>query len=248
METGSQSSGFTSHCLPHRENLTRLIECGEIVSGDEINPINPYLVKRPTIITKLPPIVKSSEPSTNLTSLDKMATSKSPNNLINYRSFNLNPSSASSSASSSPSLLSTSATFDDIDHWKGYETNCDTVNSFNNPTLKLRLLEKNLQFIKDQHKMVLNCLHNQIEDLNRKNRDLQFKLIVNNLYPDCLEGPSSKLSSVMPSESEKNSLPLEAINRLNNLEIEVGRLRLALGEALKMNASLPTVSVTISGK
>lgn len=160
METGSQS-GFTSHCLPHRENLTRLIECGEIVSGDEINPINPYLIKRPTIITKLPPIVKSSDQSTN--SVDKM-TSKSP---MNYKSLSLNPSSASSSSSSSPSLVST---FDDIDHWKGYETNCDTFNSFNNPTLKLRLIEKNLQFIKEQHKMVLNCLHNQIEDLNRKNR------------------------------------------------------------------------------
>lgn len=35
-----------------------------------------------------------------------------------------------------------------------------------------------------------------------------------------------------------DSLPLDVINHLNNLEIEVGRLRLALGETLKMNASL----------
>lgn len=35
-----------------------------------------------------------------------------------------------------------------------------------------------------------------------------------------------------------DAIPLEVINHITNLEIEVKRLRLALGESLKMNANL----------
>ncbi|KAL3273743.1 hypothetical protein HHI36_015171 [Cryptolaemus montrouzieri] len=47
--------------------------------------------------------------------------------------------------------------------------------------VRIAQLEQNIKFLQDQHQIMLNDLHNEIEVLRSKNRDLQFQLIFNKI-------------------------------------------------------------------
>ncbi|XP_078082903.1 coiled-coil domain-containing protein 74B isoform X2 [Mustelus asterias] len=62
------------------------------------------------------------------------------------------------------------------------------------PNLRVITLEKNLQFLQEQHSETLGKLHEEIELLKRANQDLHFKMIMNQI-------PQGSLSCVSPTGS-----------------------------------------------
>ncbi|KAF6203479.1 hypothetical protein GE061_001810 [Apolygus lucorum] len=107
------------------------------------------------------------------------------------------------------------------------------------PLLRVTQLEQNLNFLQDQHQMMLASLHQEIEALRSRNRDLQFQLIFggnNKTIPsssDSSPGEGTQPKIVLsPKEINSRSLQVEMLER------EVSELKVTLSEANSKNAHL----------
>ncbi|XP_046396167.1 uncharacterized protein LOC124163356 [Ischnura elegans] len=104
-------------------------------------------------------------------------------------------------------------------------------------------LEQNMRFLQEQHHQMLSSLHQEIESLRLKNRELQFQLIINN---GANNAPISLLQSFPPSPEDDSKpkvvIPPKQVNvkplRVEILERETGELRAALEEAQKQRSEL----------
>lgn len=94
---------------------------------------------------------------------------------------------------------------------------------------KVHQLEKNLAFVKEQHALVLRSLHEEVEELKEKNRELQFHLTMGT---DASDKESSNI--------KQKSCCSENKVKIDKLEKELKKLRAALRDALKSNAALVT--------
>ncbi|CAH1963063.1 unnamed protein product [Acanthoscelides obtectus] len=103
-------------------------------------------------------------------------------------------------------------------------------------------LEQNIKFLQEQHALMLNGLHNEIESLKIRNRELQFQLIFANKGSTPISSPSSSSEDdskhkVYSSPQPLNDTPLQ----VEILEKELGELKIQLQEAEKRNVYFSTI-------
>ncbi|RZF34486.1 hypothetical protein LSTR_LSTR011728 [Laodelphax striatellus] len=106
------------------------------------------------------------------------------------------------------------------------------------PLLRITQLEQNIRFLHEQHQLMLASLHQEIEVLRQRNRDLQFQLVFtkkNSVYGNLTSSDSS------PEEENKSKLTLspKQMNPQNLqveiLEREIAELKTALNDANETN-------------
>lgn len=108
------------------------------------------------------------------------------------------------------------------------------------PLLRITQLEQNLRFLQDQHQTMLTSLHQEIESLRIRNRDLQFQLIFGNPGSSIMHSSSDSSPDdmgkpkIVLSPKEVNTRPLQ----VEILEKEVSELKAALNEANTKNSNL----------
>ncbi|VEN36237.1 unnamed protein product [Callosobruchus maculatus] len=112
--------------------------------------------------------------------------------------------------------------------------NCDSS--------RVAQLEQNIKFLQEQHALMLNGLHNEIESLKIRNRELQFQLIFANKGSTPVSSPSSSSEDdskykVYSSPQPLNDTPLQ----VEILERELGELKLQLQEAEKRNVYFSSI-------
>ncbi|XP_015912108.1 uncharacterized protein [Parasteatoda tepidariorum] len=95
------------------------------------------------------------------------------------------------------------------------------------PFLKIQQLEKSLAFVQENHAIMLKSLHEEIEDLKLKNRELLFELVT---------GVPALPKEV--SDKEKETSDEQHTEAVEKLEKEIRKLRSALRDAAKVNSSL----------
>ncbi|XP_054715061.1 uncharacterized protein LOC129224601 [Uloborus diversus] len=96
------------------------------------------------------------------------------------------------------------------------------------PFQKIQQLEKNLAFVRENHAAMLKGLHEEISDLKQKNRELIFEIVTG-------------LPALPKEESPKNcekDISEEQKDKIEKLEKEIRKLRVALKDAMKTNSSL----------
>ncbi|XP_069703180.1 keratin, type I cytoskeletal 9-like isoform X3 [Periplaneta americana] len=107
------------------------------------------------------------------------------------------------------------------------------------PLLRITQLEQNIRFLQDQHKLMLTSLHQEVEQLRQRNRDLQFQLIFaksgfiqSSPSPSSPEDDSKPKIILSPKQLNMTSLQVEI------LEKEIAELKTALQEAKTKNVYL----------
>ncbi|PNF33959.1 hypothetical protein B7P43_G04655 [Cryptotermes secundus] len=107
------------------------------------------------------------------------------------------------------------------------------------PLLRITQLEQNIRFLQDQHKLMLTSLHQEVEQLRQRNRDLQFQLVFtksgfiqSSPSPSSPEDDSKPKVILSPKQLNMTSLQVEI------LEKEILELKGALQEAKTKNVYL----------
>ncbi|XP_075220862.1 uncharacterized protein LOC142324099 isoform X2 [Lycorma delicatula] len=111
------------------------------------------------------------------------------------------------------------------------------------PLLRITQLEQNIRFLHEQHQLMLTSLHQEIETLRQRNRDLQFQLVFTKKNAVYGQHTSSESS---PDDEGKSKVVAGSPNHLCNtqnlqvemLERDVTDLRTALNELTIKNNNL----------
>ncbi|XP_023236580.1 uncharacterized protein LOC111635745 [Centruroides sculpturatus] len=123
-----------------------------------------------------------------------------------------------------PRSLSTSRSFPPLS-----STASETRDLGMDPVQKVQQLERNLAFVKENHAIVLDSLHKEVEELKKKNRELLFQLVIG------IPAEKANQEKEKPSTPE---VPPEIQQKIDRLEKEIKKLRSALKESLKTNTCL----------
>uniref|UniRef100_A0A1B6CQA5 CCDC92/74 N-terminal domain-containing protein n=1 Tax=Clastoptera arizonana TaxID=38151 RepID=A0A1B6CQA5_9HEMI len=112
------------------------------------------------------------------------------------------------------------------------------------PLLRITQLEQNLRFLQEQHQIMLMSLHQEIEQLRQRNRDLQFQLVfskggitIAHSGSDSSSPDDDSKPKLILSPKMLNTRPLQT----EMLEREVIELKAALKEANTNNEALNTL-------
>lgn len=108
-------------------------------------------------------------------------TKRKPNSYLTKKSTRLPP---IARCDSSPTPAQTNEVeVSSISNNDSFDSNEDFNNNNNriDPNLRVKQLEKNLAFVKEHSQSLLKCLHNELEDLKRKNRGINRSFIGLNL-------------------------------------------------------------------
>lgn len=126
------------------------------------------------------------------------------------------------------------------------------------PILRVAQLEQNIRFLQEQHQLMLNGLHNEVETLRQRNRglnsppitkpqtllmqrsiDLQFQLVFakNGVSLSTPSSPEDDFKPKHLSPKQINVTPLQ----IELLEKELGELKLSLQEANTKNSYLSAI-------
>ncbi|XP_054272399.1 keratin, type I cytoskeletal 9-like [Macrosteles quadrilineatus] len=111
----------------------------------------------------------------------------------------------------------------------------------NDPLLHITQLEQNIRWLHEQHQIMLSSLHQEVEVLRQRNRDLQFQLVFSK------GGISISHSGSDSSPDDKNKIILSPKDcntrtlQVEMLEKEVTELKAALAETTATNVSLNNV-------
>ncbi|XP_046680971.1 keratin, type I cytoskeletal 9-like isoform X1 [Homalodisca vitripennis] len=106
------------------------------------------------------------------------------------------------------------------------------------PLLHIAQLEQNIRWLHEQHQLMLSSLHQEVEVLRQRNRDLQFQLVFSKggitiSHSSSDSSPEEKHKFVLsPKECNTRTLQVEMLDR------EVTELKAALAEANANNTSL----------
>ncbi|KYB25959.1 uncharacterized protein LOC100142448 isoform X1 [Tribolium castaneum] len=100
-------------------------------------------------------------------------------------------------------------------------------------------LEQNIRFLQEQHQLMLTGLHNEIESLRIRNRELQFQLVfVKGTLPSSPSSPEDDSKhKVYSSPKQINITPLQ----VEILEKELGELKFQLQEIESRNVYLSAI-------
>ncbi|KAK9888330.1 hypothetical protein WA026_000586 [Henosepilachna vigintioctopunctata] len=109
--------------------------------------------------------------------------------------------------------------------------------------VRIAQLEQNIKFLQDQHQIMLNDLHNEIEVLRNKNKDLQFQLVFNQNQPTTPQ--TSPTSSSSDDEhkifSSPNQPPTTPSLHVELLEKMIGDMKIQLQESESRNLYLSAI-------
>lgn len=122
-----------------------------------------------------------------------------------------------------PRSLSTSRSFPPL------SSTPETCDLGMDPVQKVQQLERNLAFVKENHAIVLESLHKEVEELKKKNRELLFQLVI---------GIPAEKTNQEKEKSSTPEVPPEVQQKIDRLEKEIKKLRSALKESLKTNTCL----------
>ncbi|KAK3912317.1 Coiled-coil domain-containing protein 74B [Frankliniella fusca] len=110
------------------------------------------------------------------------------------------------------------------------------------PSLHITQLEQNIKFLKEQHHLMLTSLHQEVETLRQRNRDLQFQLVFSKgslalvkSTPSSPEDDCKPQTALSPKQVNLSSLQVEILER------DIAELRSLLTEAKARNSSLENV-------
>ncbi|XP_067008497.1 caprin homolog isoform X2 [Anabrus simplex] len=115
------------------------------------------------------------------------------------------------------------------------------VTPTSDPLLRIAQLEQNIRFLQEQHQIMLASLHQEVDQLRQRNRDLQFQLVFTK------GGVTLVQSSPSPSSPEDDSKPKIILSpkqvnmtplQVELLEKEVAELKNSLSEARTKNLYL----------
>ncbi|CAH1112181.1 unnamed protein product [Psylliodes chrysocephalus] len=105
---------------------------------------------------------------------------------------------------------------------------------------RIAQLEQNIRFLQEQHQLMLTGLHNEIEKLKTRNRELQFQLVFVKGSPSLSSASSPEDETkhkVFTSPTPFNKTPLQ----IEILEKELGELKLQSQETDSRNAYLSAI-------
>lgn len=107
------------------------------------------------------------------------------------------------------------------------------------PLLRVAQLEQNIRFLQEQHQQMLSGLHQEIDSLRQKNRELQFQLVFSTgqiaSSPTSSSEEESKDRILSPKEVNVTPLQVELLER------EVGELKITLNDVNTKNAYLSAI-------
>lgn len=114
-----------------------------------------------------------------------------------------------------------------------------------NPAQRIQHLEKSIMFLKQQHGEVLKSLHDEIDNLKKENKDLQFKIVMSQKQQQQQHHSGGTVGNASAS-SRRSRGKLEKEDKLDELKIifleeEIKELKHALREARNRNAYLSQV-------
>nr|CAD7444210.1 unnamed protein product [Timema bartmani] len=115
------------------------------------------------------------------------------------------------------------------------------VSTATDPLLRVAQLEQNIRFLQEQHQVMLASLHQEVELLRQRNRDLQFQLVFTKGGVTLVQSSPSPPSSeddgkpkIFLSPKQVNMTPLQ----VEILERDIAELKGALQEAKTKNLYL----------
>nr|CAH7729740.1 unnamed protein product [Callosobruchus chinensis] len=112
----------------------------------------------------------------------------------------------------------------------------------NGDSSRVAQLEQNIKFLQEQHALMLNGLHNEVESLKNRNRELQFQLIFANKGSTPVSSPSSSSEDDSKYKAYSSPQPLnDTPLQVEILERELGELKLQLQEAEKRNVYFSSI-------
>ncbi|KAL0272271.1 UNVERIFIED_CONTAM: hypothetical protein PYX00_005312 [Menopon gallinae] len=111
------------------------------------------------------------------------------------------------------------------------------------PAVRVNQLEQNIRFLQEQHQIMLNGLHSEIEILRQRNRDLQFQIVfskegvtfVSSSSPSSDEDIQGR--KIVLSPKQVNATPLQ----IELMERDIAELKTNLGEARTRNVYLQNI-------
>ncbi|XP_023030500.2 uncharacterized protein isoform X2 [Leptinotarsa decemlineata] len=105
--------------------------------------------------------------------------------------------------------------------------------------VRVAQLEQNIRFLQEQHQLMLSGLHNEIENLKTRNRELQYQLVFSKgASPSSPSSPEDdNKHKVYSSPKTFNITPLQ----VEILEKELGELKLQLEETESRNVYLSAI-------
>lgn len=108
------------------------------------------------------------------------------------------------------------------------------------PLLRITQLEQNIRFLQDQHRLMLTSLHQEVEQLRHRNRDLQFQLVFTKSgFIQSSPSPSSPEDDTKPKQVVLSPKQLNMTSlQVEILEKEIAELKAALQEAKTKNVYL----------
>lgn len=112
------------------------------------------------------------------------------------------------------------------------------------PLLRVTQLEQNIRFLHEQHQLMLSGLHQEIETLRRRNRDLQFQLVFTK--KNAVYGGQQTSSESSPDDDGKTKTLAASPNQMCNtqnlqvemLEKDILDLRTTLNDLSERNNNL----------
>lgn len=122
-----------------------------------------------------------------------------------------------------------------------------------NPAQRIHHLERSILFLKQQHQEVLRSLHEEIDNLKKENKDLQFKIVMSQKQQQLQQQQHHQSGVGNTSASSRNSkagkepkVLLEKEDKLDELKIifleeEIKELKHALRESRNRNTYLTQV-------
>ncbi|CAH1116878.1 unnamed protein product [Phaedon cochleariae] len=104
---------------------------------------------------------------------------------------------------------------------------------------RITQLDQNIKFLQEQHQLMLSGLHNEIENLKVRNRELQFQLVfVKGISPSSPSSPEDDSKhKIYTSPKPFNVTPLQ----VEILEKELGELKLHMQETESRNVYLSAI-------
>lgn len=118
-----------------------------------------------------------------------------------------------------------------------------------NPAQRIHHLERSIMFLKQQHAEVLKSLHEEIDNLKKENKDLQFKIVMSQKQQQQQHHQQQQAvgsASSRRSRTGKETRLMEKEDKLDELKIifleeEIKELKHALREARNRNSYLTQV-------
>lgn len=126
-----------------------------------------------------------------------------------------------------------------------------------NPVLRIQYLERSIEFLRQQHREILESLHKEIEKMQRENKELHFKLVMSQKQRAAADEASDSSAGVQNSRGRSESLSAKSehaghgrarrgttgnVGAQANVSQDIGEVKDPLSTALHRTSSASTAA------